>query len=84
MSKGKMHDLHQLPVSKYIFHQLRDERLGMEGDAVCLGKQIFEEVFEVEKRGDGGLGWEDDGIFDQLQSSAWGEYAIDFFEYVCP
>jgi len=55
----------------------------MEGDAICLGEHLFEEEFKVEKRGDGGLGREDDGIFNQLQSSTWGEYAIDF-EYVCP
>ena len=56
----------------------------MEGDAVCVREHLFEEVLKVERWGDGGLGREDDGIFDQLQSSTWGEYAIDFFEYVCP
>jgi len=68
-------------ISEYIFHHLRDERLGMEGDAVYLGEHLLEEEFKVERRGDGR---EDDVIFDQLQSSTWGEYAIDFFEYVCP
>ena len=55
----------------------------MEGDAICLGEHLFEEEFKVD-RGDGGLGREDDGIFNQLQSSTWGKYATDFFEYVGP
>jgi hypothetical protein len=54
----------------------------MKGDAVCLGEHLSEEGFKVERRGDAGLGREDDGIFDQLQSSTWGEYAIDLFEYM--
>jgi len=72
------------PYPNIFFHHLRDERLGMGGDAICLGEHLFEEEFKVERWGDGGLGQEDDGIFNQLQSSTWREYAIDFFEYVCP
>jgi len=83
MSKGKMHDFHKLPISEYIFHHSRDERLVMEGDAICVGEHLFEEEFKVERRGDG-VGREDDGIFNQLQSTTWGEYTIGFFEYVCP
>ena len=81
MSERKTRDFHKLPISEYIFHHLRDERLGMEGDAVYLGEHLFEEEFKVERRGDGG---EDDGIFDQLQSSTWGASTRYLFEYVCP
>jgi len=84
MSERKMHDFHKFPIPEYIFHHLGDERLRMEGDAVCVGEHLFEEEFKVERRGDGGLGREDDGIFNQLQSSTWDKYAIDLFKYVFP
>ena len=53
MSERKMDEFSNHPISEYIFRHLRDERLGMEGDATCLNGHLFEEGFKVERRGDG-------------------------------